>query len=107
MKNFQLFSRRATESKVDFRPDVDPLSPFAQMRRLALHLEQADAQADNLTDCPDALDYLREYTYRKIFTGTSHDDFVALDTTSPESIDWLIAVHEAESTHFQQRKRKS
>jgi hypothetical protein len=106
MRHFQLFSRRDTESKVDFRPDVDPDSPFAQLRRLAVHLSNTDASASDITDCNDALNYLREYTYRKIFTGTSHEDFVRLDKSSPEVIDWLIAVHETESAHFQSTKNR-
>ena len=106
MKNFQLFSRRDTERKVDFRPDVDVASPFAQLRRLAVHMSQADATASDITDCPDALNYLREYTYRKVFTGTSHQDFVSLDREDPEAIDWLIAVHEAETANFQSRKKR-
>lgn len=107
MKNFQLFSRRNTERKVDFRPDADPSSPFAQLRRLVAHLGQDDAGADDISDCTEALNYLREYTYRKVFTGTSHQDFVSLDAEAPEVIDWLIAIHEAETANFLQRKRKS
>ena len=106
MRNSQLFSRRAVESRVDFRPDADPTSPFAQLRRLATHLSTSDAKAEDITDCPEALAFLREYTYRKIFTGTSHEDFQKTDSTDPQAIDWLIAVHETESSHFQ-AKRKS
>ena len=105
MRNFQLFSRRDTEHKVDFRPDAAPESPFMQLRRLAAHLAMVDAKADDITDCTDALNYLREYTYRKIFTGTSHNDFVELDNNQPEVIDWLIAVHEAETQHFQTKNK--
>jgi hypothetical protein len=104
MNNSQLFSRRV-DAAVDFRPDPAPSSPFAQMRRLKAHLEANIPPADDLTDCPEALDYLREYTYRKIFTGTSHEQFVELDRTSPEAIDWLIAVHEAESANHRSRKQ--
>ena len=106
MKHYQLFSRRATNGKVDFRPDADPSSPFIQLRRLAAHLGLIDAKPEDITDCSDALDYLREYTYRKVFTGTSHEDFVRLDAESPEVIDWLIAIHEVESAHFQSRKNR-
>ena len=106
MKSFQLFSRRSTSRKVDFRPDPEPSSPFSQLRRLSVHLSQTDAGADDITDCPAALNYLREYTYRKIFTGTTHDDFVRLDRDEPEVIDWLIAVHEAETQHFRQSKTR-
>jgi len=103
MRNSQLFSRR-NGAAVDFRPDVDPASPFAQLRRLSTHMDSA-AQANDITDCPEALYYLREYTYRKIFTGTSHEDFLNIDSTDPKAIDWLIAVHEAESAHFQSRRK--
>lgn len=106
MKNYQLFSRRATEGKVDFRPDADPSSPFAQLRRLGAHLGASEAKPEDIADCSDALDYLREYTYRKIFTGTSHEDFRRLDETDPQAIDWLIAVHETETANYQSRKHK-
>ena len=74
MNHSQLFSRRPTPQKVDFRPDVDPASPFVQLRRLAAHLTQNEPKPDDLSDCPDALNYLREYTYRKVFTGTTHEE---------------------------------
>lgn len=106
MKNFQLFSRRNTNGKTDFRPDVDPESPFMQMRRLAAHMSADNPRAEDIEDCTDALNYLREYTYRKIFTGTSHEEYVRLDESAPEVIDWLIAVHEIESANFHQRKNK-
>jgi hypothetical protein len=67
-------------------------------------MSQGNARPDDITDCPDALNYLREYTYRKVFTGTTHDDFVTLDAESPEVIDWLVAVHEVEAANFQNRK---
>jgi hypothetical protein len=70
------------------------------------HLGQQNAEANDITDCSDALNYLREYTYRKIFTGTSHDDFVRLDEETPEAIDWLIAVHSVESDNFQHNRNK-
>ena len=106
MKNFQLFSRRKSTTKVDFRPDADPKSPFAQLRRLATHLASNDIKADEIDDCSDALEYLREYTYRKVFTGTSHNDFEALNKEAPHVIDWLIAVHEIETTNFNNRKHR-
>jgi hypothetical protein len=95
----QLISRRSC-AKVDFRPDVDPESPDAQLRRLVAHLASDVPPAENITDCPDAIAYLREYTYRKIFTATSHEEFVKLDKESPEAIDWLIAVHEVSSNAY-------
>ena len=109
MRNTQLFSRRDVDRKVDFRPtDLDPQSPSTQLRRLQSHLSAAPelATGDDILDCPDAMAYLREYAYRKIFTGTSHEDFLALDASDPEAIDWLIAVHEAESIAFQQSRSK-
>lgn len=104
MNNAQLFSRR-NSAAVDFRPDPDPKSPFSQLRRLAQHLQADVPPAGDITDCPDALNYLREYTYRKVFTGTSHEDFVRLDSESPEAIDWLIAVHSVESAVHRSRKQ--
>lgn len=104
MRNSQLFSRRVGAA-VDFRPDVDPSSPFAQLRRLSAHLNAADAKPEDIEDCPQALNYLREYTYRKIFTGTSHEDFLRVDSTDPGAVDWLIAVHETESAHFLSRRK--
>ena len=105
MRNTQLFSRRISAA-VDFKPDMDPKSPFAQLRRLSARMAAENAGPDDLTltDCPDALNYLRELTYRKIFTGTSHEEFVKLDQESPETIDWLIAVHETENAAFTARK---
>jgi len=103
MNNAQLFSRR-TGAAVDFRPSLEPDSPFAQLRRLEAHLQAPVPPADDLADCPDALNYLREYTYRKVFTGTTHEEFVALDQTDPAAIDWLIAVHQVESANFRSRK---
>ena len=108
MFNSQLFSRRNTDRKVDFRPSPDAESPRAQMRRLKVYLDQDPnmAPGDDIDDCPDALDYLREYMYRKIFTGTTHAEYLQLDADDPEAIDWLISVHEAESSAFQTRKNR-
>ncbi len=103
-----LFSRRDTDRKVDFRPDMEPGSPDEQARRLSRYLDPNASHtfgADNLTDCPDALDALREYQYRKIFGGTSHEDFLALDKTDAEHIDWAIRVHEIASDTFNKQKR--
>lgn len=104
MNHTQLFSRRPA-AKVDFRPDPTEGSPFAQMRSLTKHLQSSVAPAEDLTDCSEALNYLREYTYRKIFTGTSHADFVELDRESPEAIDWLIAVHQVETAVFRSNRK--
>ncbi len=103
-----LFSRRNVESeqKTDFRPD-DPRgsSPFAQLRRLSAYRLADVAGADDIPDCPEAIEYLREYTYRKIFTGTSHEEYLHTDRTAPQAIDWLIATHEVESANFKSQKR--
>lgn len=100
-----LFSSRPTESRADFRPD-DPSgdSPYAQLRRLSHYLDANTAGPDDITDCTEAITYLRELTYRKIFTGTTHEQFVKLDTDEPEAIDWLIAVHAVDAQHHQTRR---
>ena len=105
MFNSQLFSRRDTDAKVDFRPNMptDPQSPYAQVRRLKAHLNSPVPTADDITDCPDALDALREYTYRKIFTGVSHDEYMR---TPEDVIDWLIIAHEIESERFRNAKKR-
>jgi hypothetical protein len=99
-----LFSRRS-QATVDFRP-ADPAgdSPFAQLLRLSAYLKGGAISSDSITDCGPALDYLREYTYRKVFTNTTHEQFVALDQSDPAAIDWLLAVHGAETDAFQSRK---
>lgn len=105
MQNSQLFSRRTTERKVDFRPDVAAGSPFSQLRRLSTLLAQDNAPAEDITGCDDALNYLREFAYRKTFTGTTHEEFVALDKTDPEAIDWLLGVAGVESNNFQRNRK--
>ena len=105
-----LFCRRATDHKVDFRPDMAPGSPDDQARRLSRYLDPLSAHVfteDNITDCPDALDALREYQYRKIHTGTSHDDFLALDKSDPEHVDWAIRIHEISTEMFNKTKRNN
>ena len=104
MNNSTIFSRRDTDRKVDFRPDLEPGSPFDQARRLSTYLQVGEAHVfddSDITDCPDALEALREYQYRKIFTGTSHADFLSLDKSDPEHIDWAIRIHEIESANHQ------
>ncbi len=105
MNHVQIFSRRNTEHKTDFRPD-DPKgdSPYAQLRRLSAYMESNNAPPTDITDCNKALSYLRELCYRKIFTGTSHADFVELDNTDPEAIDWLIAVHSVDASNHQNKR---
>lgn len=110
MLNSNLFSRRDTDQKVDFSPSTEELSPSAQARRLSTYLAAdkphiIDADV-NITDCPDALDALREYSYRKLFGGTSHDDFIELDKTDPQHIDWQLRIHEIVTEAFQNRRNK-
>ena len=103
MNHSALFSRRP-DAAVDFRPDLAEGSPSAQMRRLSAYLISNHAKPEDITDCADALSYLKEYTYRKIFTGTTHAEYLELEASDPAAIEWLIAVHEAESSAFQTRK---
>ena len=108
MQNSQLFSRRNTDRKVDFRLDPDTNSPSSQLRRLRYFMEQPNpTDADDISNCQDALDALREFSYRKIFTGTSHNEYKALEASDPKHIDWQIAVHEAESERFLKNKKQS
>ncbi len=102
-----IFSRRDTDRKVDFRPDMEPGSPDEQARRLSHYLGNGPRvfTEDNITDCPEALDALREYQYRKIFGGTTHEDFLALDKTDPEHIDWMVRIHEIASASFKAKTR--
>ena len=105
MKSFQLTSRRSTSAKVDFRPAADAASPFAELRRLSRALSDESPGPDDLDDLSDALDAYREYLYRKIFTGTSHDDFMRLDKSDPKRIDWLLAVASVDAEHFRSSKK--
>lgn len=109
MLNSNLFSRRATDQKVDFAPSMEPLSPSDQARRLSVYLASdkphiIDADHD-ITDCPEALDGLREYSYRKLFGGTSHDDFLALDKSDPQHIDWMLRIHEIVTETFSNKRK--
>jgi|ERR1035437_80321 hypothetical protein len=104
MNHDQLSSRRP-DAPVDFRPDVDAESPYCQLRRLSSYLLSDSAGPDDITDCGPALDYWREYTYRKVFSGTSHEEFLELDATDPAAIDWLLAIHGTASQNHQQRKQ--
>lgn len=102
----QLFSRRNVppHDKTDFRPD-DPkgLSPWAQLRRLSAIRASNNAPAEDIVGCDDAMDAWREYSYRKIFTGTSHEEYIALPANH---VDWAIAIHETESDYFKQSRGK-
>jgi hypothetical protein len=109
MKSFQLLSRRnSAEGKTDFRPeDPNGSSPFAQLRRLSAVLEQPSPPADDYTNMDDALDAYREYLYRKIFSGTTHDEFEALDNKDPQRLDWLLAVATVDAEHFRNSKKSN
>src|ERR1035437_2335191 len=106
MKSFQLLSRRNSEAKTDFRP-ADPQgdSPFAQLRRLLPALVQDAVSAGDYTDFDQALDAYREYLYRKVFSGTTHEQFVELDASDPRRIDWLLAVASVDADHFRNSKK--
>lgn len=98
MKASVILSRRS-ERAVDFRPDKDESSPHAQLRRLKTLLGDNYSPIEDLND--EAIDYYREYLYRKIFTGTSHDEY---EGTPADVVDWLIAVHEVESEYFRSQR---
>lgn len=108
MRQEQITSRRNVKAdrKTDFRPD-DPSgeSPFAQLRRLSHVLTQVSAPADDFEGMDEAIDAWREYLYRKVFSGTTHDDFVALDEEDPQRIDWLLAVAAADAEVFRNSKK--
>ena len=109
MKHSILFSRRATDRKVDFRPDLETGSPDDQARRLTSYMNVNEAHVftnDNIDDCTDALDALREFCYRKLFTGTTHAEFLKLDKECPEHIDWMLRIHEIETANFQAKRPK-
>jgi len=104
MDHLTLFSSRPVERKTDFRPDPTGDAPFAQLRRLSHYLDTNISPKDDIADCTDAISYLRELTYRKIFTGTTHEQYLELDEKEPEAIDWLIAVHSVDAQHHQNRR---
>jgi len=105
MRPSQLFSRRK-ETAVDFRPQ-GPDGPAAQLRRLKMLLSADVPPPGEIEDCDEALAYFREYTYRKIFPGTTHEQFVATDATDEgrEAIDWLCAVGEIEGEHYRSQRK--
>jgi hypothetical protein len=103
MKASQIISRRFG-SVVDFRPDADAKSPHSQLRRLMSLLQDRFSSGEDLED--EALRHYQEYLYRKIFTGTSHDEYLQLLETDPAHIEWAIAVHETEAEHFRNQRRQ-
>ena len=106
MHSYQILSRRA-DSSVDFGPDMAEGSPSAQLRRLSSLLAEHYLGPDKISGCDSVLDAYREYTYRKIFTGTTHEQYQETDANDPEAIDWLIAVHAVDAEHFQSKRKES
>lgn len=106
MDNTQIFSRRQSDQKVDFRPDLGKDSPYGQLRRLSALLELELLPADDVTDCDEGISYLREYAYRKVFTGTTHEQFLATDAAFPEAVDWLLAVAVVDAEHYRNQQKK-
>jgi hypothetical protein len=108
METYQILSRRNAERKVSFAPDRDaPTSPYAQLRRLSSLLTDHYLGPDDITDCDTAVTYWREFLYRKIFTGTSHEQFLETDANDPEAIDWLIAVAAVDTEHYQAKRKEN
>lgn len=107
MLQHALLSRRnvGSKEKTDFRPEhPDGDSPFAQLRRLSHVLDEKIAPADDYTDMDDALSAYREYLYRKVFSGTTHDEYIALDKQDPKRIDWLLAVAAVDAEHYRAQR---
>jgi hypothetical protein len=103
LKPHQILSRRRSESKVNFAPD-NPRgnSPFAQLRRFAALLEQQSAPAEDFEDMEEVLSAYQEFLYRKIFTGVSHEDYLATPT---DVVQWLIAVSVVDNDAFRNSKK--
>ena len=105
MLKSQIFSRRPN-APVDFRPDVDAKSPSVQVRRLSALLDQDPPQADDITDCTEAIDAYLEFSYRKIHTNTSHYEYLEILDNDPAHIFWTIKIHEIDAAaHAASRKR--
>lgn len=105
MKPYQILSRRRSESKVNFAPD-DPRgnSPFAQLRRFAALLEQQSVPAEDFEGMDEVLEVYQEFLYRKIFTGVSHDEYLA---TPSNVVQWLIAVSVVDTEVFRTSKKSN
>ena len=109
MDHRDLFSRRNVEpdTKTDFRPDnPQGTSPFAQLRRLKSYLETNTAPVQDITDCDEGIGYLREFVYRKTFTGCTHEQYLETDANDPTAIDWLLAVAAIENASFAHKRNK-
>ena len=105
MQLHTLFSRRKA-ARLDFRPDERGAgSPYSQLRRLRSYMAGDNLTGDDLTGCDDAVEALVEYSYRKIFTGTSHAEYLDLKKNCPEHIEWIVAIHEMESDRFRNAKK--
>ncbi len=107
MQQHAILSRRNVEpkEKTDFRPeDPSGTSPFAQLRRLSHVLSQNVAPVEDYADMDDALSAYREYLYRKVFSGTTHEDFLKLDESEPQRIDWLLAVAQIDAENYRAQR---
>ena|ERR1022692_1061297 len=106
MKLYDILSRRPVVDKVDFSPDPTPGAPARQLHKLVALLSASNLGPDDIEDCAEGLTFLREFSYRKIFTGTTHEQFLETDRTDPKAIDWLIAVAGVDNEHYQSSRRK-
>ena len=105
METYQILSRRSGR-KVSFAPDKTPGSPDTELRRLSALRRDNYIGPEELDDCETAVKYLREFAYRKIFTGCSHEQFLETDKNDPDAVDWLIAVAAVDTAAYQYDKRK-
>jgi hypothetical protein len=97
MRPSQLFSRRKTADKVDFRP-IEPTNvntPYAQIQKLISLLEAKTAPVDDL-DLEPVLSMYRQFKFRKVF-GATRQEF--LDTPTDE-VDYLIALDEVDRAAY-------
>lgn len=106
MQSYKLFSRRDDVERVDFRPDLTEFSPSAQLGRLRVYLEQTTVNEDDIEDAPEAIRYYREFLYRKIFGGTTHEEFLDTEENDPQAIDWLIAVSTISDEVYKSAQKK-
>jgi hypothetical protein len=105
MNSTQILSRRESGRKVDFRVDPSPGSPYDQLRRLGSLLGQQDTGPDEIENCDEALIAYREYCYRKIYTSTTHAQFLEIDALDPASIDWAIAIHAVDAENYKNNRK--
>ena len=107
MHSYQILSRRIADQKVDFAVDKTPGSPSDQLRRLSALLNHDYVVPDTINDCADAVGFWREFLYRKIFTGTSHEQFLETDSDDPKAVDWLIAVAAIDTEAYQSKRKEN